>query len=209
MAASAKAYDFADFDAPESSEAAAEELFTRAELGAACAQARDDAAKTIAAGEARNQTALLQSIADRLAETASGEVEGVADYAAMLTETAQALVEEFCIAASVAQQADAAKALIERCLKTPTDVAPVTLFLSSKTPAAARTLIEKAMAERAAGDLVGVEKDTALAPGELRLEWRGGEATRDHETLRVQIREIFAAAAPRAPHRKKKKEPTS
>ncbi len=215
MAAAARPFDFSAFDAPApltptpvASEPEPATSYTQAELDEAVAQARKDAVKSIAAREALNQTALLESISSRLTETTVAEIDRVAEHIDMLTDVAETIVKEFCITSAAAQQSEAALAMVDRFLRATDDAAGATIVLPAKTAKRGLARIKKAIAERA-GDQVTVTTDAALSPGEIRLEWRGGAMARNHDDINAQIEAIFAATKVSRSGRSTKKETNS
>lgn len=216
MPAAAKPFDFAEFDAPtpESDRAPAIALapspapaktYSQEELDAAIADTRADAAKSIAATQALKQTALLETIAAHLADTADTEIAGIESHIEALTNLAETVVTEYCKAAGIAHPVDAAIEMLERYLRAADDSAGATLVLPSKTTKRARAAIAKALAERG-GDHIAIASDETSSRGEMRLEWRGGAMTQSHDALEKQIKGLFAATKPISPRQSPRKE---
>ncbi len=212
MAAAATPFDFSAFDAPApirpSTIAVAQDVsktYTQKELNAAVSQARKDAVKSIAAAEALKQTALLEVIATGLTDASAAEIDGLAEHIETLTNVAQTIVTEFCVAGAIAHQTETALAMIDRYLKAANDGAGATLVLSSKTTKRGRAHIEKALAEHG-GDHIAIVTDASLTPGDVRLEWRGGAMTRTRDAITEQIKDIFAATKINRTPRSLKKE---
>ncbi len=210
MAAAARPFDFGAFDAPAPVATAPEPsaVYSQADLDAAVAQARKDAVKSISAGEALKQTALLEAIAARLTQTTAAEIDRVAEHIETLTDVAETIVKQFCISSAAAQQTEAALAMADRFLRASDDDAGAALVLPGRTPKRGIAHIKKTLAERA-GDQISITTDNALSPGEIRLEWRGGAMTRNHDDINAQIEAIFAATKVSRRGRSTKKETTS
>lgn len=208
MAAAAKPFDFAAFDAPpahigdqhviattSAPLTSPAKTYSQEALDTAIADARADAEKTIVAAEAVKQTARLESIAVRLADTADTEMAGIENHIETLTNVAEAIVTEFCKATAIAHPVDTAIALLERYLRAAEDSAGASLVLPADTTKRTKTAIEKALAEHG-GDYIGLTTDNALLRGELRLEWRGGAMSQTHDALAAQIKDLLAATKP-------------
>jgi len=219
MAAAAKPFDFAEFNAPaqqpvaEPSLALAptptrEKTYSQDQLDAAIADARADTVKSIAAGEALKQTALLDTIAARLTDAADAETIGVENHIGTLTDIAETIVTEFCKSAAIAHPVDAAVAMLDRYLRATDTDAGATLILPASTTKRAQTSIQKALAERG-GDHIAIATDSALSRGELRLDWRGGAMTQTHDALAKQIKDLFATTSPGRTRQSPKKEQLS
>lgn len=219
MAAAAKPFDFAEFDAPMqepndtpaialTTTAAPAKTYSQDELDAAIAEACTNAVTSIAAAEALKQTALLDAIAARLADGTNTEFTGVEDHIDALTNVAEAIVTEYCRASAIAHPVDAATAMVARYLHAANDGANAALIVPADTTKRAKTAIEKALAERG-GDHVTIATDNALSRGELRLEWRGGAMTQNHDDLAKQIKDLFAAAKSGRTRQSPKKEQLS
>lgn len=202
MPSQAKPFDFAAFEAAAAvdnqSEAASEKSYSQAELDAACAKAREEALSSMLAGEARNQSACLETIAARLSVATSTEIDGVAAHIDRLTALSREIIETFCTHAAAIQQTEAALALVDQFLKADPDTPPACLTLSSKTTKKTRTAIEKAVAAKDVSGAIAIEIDDALSPGELRFNWRGGAMSCSQEEVHKQIADLFSAAGTRA-----------
>lgn len=221
MPAAAKPFDFAEFDAPtpDSDDAptialataaapAPAKTYSQEEMDAAVASARADAAKSVAAEEALKQTALLNAIAARFTDTADAETVGMERHIETLTNLAETIVTKYCKAVGVAHPVDAALAMLDRYLRAADESAGATLVLPVKTTKRTRTAIEKALAQRGS-DHIAIATDESLSRGEMRLEWRNGAMTQNHDALEKQIKDLFAAAKPISPQRSSRKEQLS
>ena len=191
MGARAEPFDLPDFEAPAAPVAAEPRHAAAAARAAEEARAegviegRRLAMETIAADEA----ACLARIADAL-ENAKSVIADARerDQAQMLSVAAQFL-EEFAAGLADARELDAALDLLRRLTAHSDDRRPARLVLSRASRERLSSKLDAALKARRIDDFVMMEADPSLSPGEIRLEWRGGEARR----TRREITEATAA----------------
>ena len=193
MSARAKPFDFADLGAPAktgpSSPPAAPEAPERDagvedERAEGVIEGRRLAMETIAADEA----AALARIAAALEEAKSFLTDARARDQAETLGVAALFLEEFCAGLAEKREADAALDLLRRLTAHSDDRRAVRLVVARASRERLAPKIDAAIKERRLGDFVTLESDPSLNRGEVRLEWRGGEARRTR-------REITDAAA--------------
>jgi len=189
----AQPYCFDEFGARPASP---QTTYSANDLEAARNDAREQAIQSAADADALEQTRLLDLIAERL-ETAARERNRILDaHLAALTKTARDIVIEFCKSAHTADQSAAALHILERYLAAAPDETPAKLVLSSDAPEGVVERLENAICGREAGAFITVARDDALAPGDARIEWRGGAIDRMKQDAVAEIKSLFANAAP-------------
>lgn len=190
-----------DFDAPPICGAAPEPdviepMFTKAELEAACQQAwrtGHDAA-TAAFAEAN-----AAGIRDAIAAIAAGMVEAPAEAAAMAQQTADALARllfdsfaaafpSLCAIHGEAELRNLVRAILPALQQEPS----VSIRVNPVHATAIHHEILSADPDLATR-LEIIESET-VRPGDIRIAWRAGQATRDADGLWQQIAEILAPA---------------
>ncbi|HBK91266.1 MAG TPA: hypothetical protein DDZ68_06310 [Parvularcula sp.] len=191
MSALARPFDFADFGAPQeagAAPAAAEATAPGASLDAArtegVVEGRRLAMETIAADEA----AALARIAAALEDAKASMKEARARDQADTLNAASLFLEEFCAGLAERREIDAALDLLRRLIAHSDDRRAARLVIARASRERLAPKIEAAIRDRRIDDFVTLESDPSLSRGELRLEWRGGEARRTR-------REITEAAA--------------
>lgn len=191
MGARAKPFDLPDFEAPAAAPDAAPRRAVVSDSALEEARAegvvegRRLAMETIAADE----SASLARIATALEGAKSALAEArVRDQAQMLAVAAQFL-EEFAANVVTERELDAALDLLRRLTAHSDDRRPARLVLSRTSRGRLASKLDAALKARRIDDFVTLEADPSLAPGEMRLEWRGGEARR----TRREISEATAA----------------
>lgn len=194
MGAQSKPFDFHDFrtgaaQAPEPAIALPVTEARPASLAEARAEGvlegRRLAMETIAADEAAALARIAEALADSrdfLAETRQLEQSEVLGVAALF-------LEEFAAGLAEKREIDAAIDLLRRLTADSDDRRPARLVIARSSRDRLGPKIEAALKVRRVDDFVSLEADPSLAPGELRLEWRGGEARR----TRREITEATAA----------------
>lgn len=193
MSARAKPFDFADFGAPAKAgpapaPAAPDAPARNGSLDEARAEGviegRRLAMETIAADEA----ASLARISAALEEAKSFLTEARARDQAETLSVAALFLEEFCAGLAEKREIDAALDLLRRLTAHSDDRRAVRLVIARASRERLAPKIDAAIKERRLDDFVTLESDPSLHRGEVRLEWRGGEARRTR-------REITDAAA--------------
>ena len=189
MGARAKPFDLPDFEAPPA--AAAPRCAPASDRALEDARAegviegRRLATETIAADEA----ACLARIADALEGAKSVIAEAREREQAQLLSIAAQFLEEFAGGLVEERELDAALDLLRRLTAQSDDRRPVRLVLARASRERLAGKLEAALKARRIDDFVSLEADPSLSPGEMRLEWRGGEARR----TRREITEATAA----------------
>ncbi len=191
MGAMAKPFDLPDFETPaarpveEPRRAAVSDSTLEEARAEGVVEGRRLAMETIAADEA----ASLARIAAALEGARSVIAEARArDHAQMLSIAVQFL-EEFAGGLVEKRELDAALDLLRRLTAHSDDRRPARLVLSRASRERLAPKLEAALKARRIDDFVSLEADPSLSPGEMRLEWRGGEARR----TRREITEATAA----------------
>lgn len=191
MGASAKPFDLPDFEAPPAPVGAEQRCAAVADRAIKEARAegviegRRLAMETIAADEA----ACLARIADALAGAQSVIAEARERDQAQLLSVAAQFFEVFAAGLANERELDAALELLRRLTAHSDDRRPARLVLSRASRERLAPKLDAALKARRIDDFVTIEADPSLSPGEMRLEWRGGEARR----TRREITEATAA----------------
>lgn len=172
---------------------------------AAAARAIDDDALAAARDEGRKAgfAEAMQTIAahDRLAlERIAAALEterqvfrdGLAEARARASETAAAFLEHYASALATARECEAAAALVDRLIAAPGARPPAVLRLNPLSLARLGARLAERIAAAGASDLITVEPGSALEPGEVRLEWRGGEAAVSPASIAKAARDLVA-----------------
>lgn len=191
MGARVRPFDLPDFEAPAAAALDEEprrhrvhELSLDEARAEGVLEGRRLAMETIAADEA----ASLARIAGALEAAKSSLAEARArDQAEMLSAAAQFL-EEFATDLAAERELNAALDLLRRLTAHSDDRRPARLVIARASRDRLSPKIDAVLKARRIDDFVSVESDPSLSPGEMRLEWRGGEARRTR-------REITEAAA--------------
>lgn len=149
------------------------------------------AAKAIA--EAETSRAVI-AVADALAEERARFAEGLAAEAQSLRETARTFLTD--IAGRFAQTHEAAFALVlvDRLLSACAERVPARLEISPRSYGALAERIAAEISERGASDFVDLAPAADLAPGDCRLVWRGGAASRRLVDVLTQLDAAFVHA---------------
>lgn len=186
MSAHAKPFDFRDFGGPAAGADIAAPPPAEAH-GPSPEEARAEgviegrrlAMETIAADEA----ASLARIAAALEDAKSFLIETRArDQNEMLGVAAQVL-EEFCAGLAEKREQEAALDLLLRLTAHSDDRRAARLVIARASRDRLAPKIDAAIKERRLGDFVTLEFDPSLDRGEMRLEWRGGEARRTRREI--------------------------
>ncbi len=191
MAAALKPFDLPDFAEPRRAEAGEPRIdIDPAAIEAARSEGvmegRRLAMETIAADEA----ASLARIADALEMSRGLLAEARARDRTDTLTTARHFLEEFASGLAEAREIDAALDLLRRLTAQSDDRRPVNLTLARASRARLGPKLGAALTARRLDDFVSIDDDPALAPGELRLSWRGGEARRTRQEIREAAAEF-------------------
>lgn len=193
MGAQAKPFDFADFGGPPAGGAqAASPAPAAPATGPSIEEARAEgviegrrlAMETIAADEAASLARIAAALEEAKAFLAGARAQ---DQAEMLS-VAALFLENFCAGLAEKREADAALDLLRRLTAHSDDTRAARLVIARLSRDRLAPKIGAAISDRRLADFVTIESDPSLQRGEMRLEWRGGEARRSR-------REIAEAAA--------------
>lgn len=145
------------------------------------------AMETIAADEA----AALVRIADALKLAASSADQEHRAAIERLTTVVRLFLDEYCGAFAAEREVEAAQDLLRRLTENSEDRRGATLFVSAKSFERLEARLLGAIAAARVADFVTVDFDHALAPGETRLEWRGGDVRRSRAEIAAAIAALF------------------
>jgi flagellar assembly protein FliH len=186
-------YDFGDLKAPAP---AVTEPITVADIEAARESAFRDGYEAARAEMEGKDRETLAAIGDAVAAFRT-EFEALA--AAERTDL-RAAAGEFCraFATKLAEthEVEAALSLLDRVLDASIDRTHLTLSLSAKSARKWRERLIVAIRKRGAESFTSLESDADLAPGECRINWRGGAIARLIETSLKEIDAVFARETP-------------
>lgn len=189
MRAVAKPFDLTDFEAQAPASPPHPALDDEARLAAARAEGvlegRRLAMETIAADEAASLARIAAAIEDMKAQVAEARAR---DQAAMLS-AASVFFEAFSEGLAEHREVEAALDLLRRLTQQSDDRRLALLVVSSHSRDRLAPKIEAALIAKRLHEFVSLESDSSLAPGEMRLQWRGGDVRRTHQ----EIREAAAA----------------
>lgn len=185
MGAQAKPFDFLDFSngpaaapaAPAPVERAGPKLDEARAEGVA--EGRRLAMETIAADEA----ASLSRIASALEDMKSFLGDARARDQAEMLGVAAIFLEEFASGLAEQRELEAAIDLLRRLTAHSDDRRPARLVIARTSRERIAPKLEAAIKARKVEDFVTIEADPSLGAGELRLEWRGGEARRTRREI--------------------------
>lgn len=183
-------FRFDDFNACASAPQAAEEPASRAneaELDAArldgVKEGRRLAMESIAADEMK----ILAEIGARLASDSEELGRARAATRDSLVATAGLFLDAFCGALAMEREVEAGVDLLRRLLDHSDDRRPARLVVSAKSLERINERLERAIAAAGAADFVTLAGDPALAAGDVRIEWRGGEARRTKPEIEAAV----------------------
>lgn len=188
MSARAKPFDFADFGGspraePDAPPATPETATGSASLDEArtegVLEGRRLAMETIAADEA----ASLARIAAALEGAKGFLCEARAQDQAEMLGVTGLFLEEFCAGLAEKRELEAALDLLRRLTAHSDDRRAVRLVIARESRERLAPKIDEAIKGRRLADFVTLESDPSLKRGEMRLEWRGGEARRTRREI--------------------------
>ena len=187
MSARPKPFDFADFGGHPRSEAQA---FTQPDPCSDAANLKDARAEGVIEGRrlametiAADEAASLARIADALETSKAFLTDARARDQAELLGVAALFLEEFCAGLAEKREVDAALDLLRRLIAHSDDRRAARLIIARESRERLAPRIDAAIKERRLDDFVTLESDPSLKRGELRLEWRGGEARRTRREI--------------------------
>lgn len=184
-------FSFGDFSEPAEPQAAKAAPRADADVRA---QAYDEGWAAAKASIEAEEAAAIARLADALADERARFAEGLAAQSQAMRETARAFLAEFAGRFTASHEVDLAAALVDRLLAACAERTPARLEVSARSFNALRDKLLAALAERNAGDFVDLAPAADLAPGDCRLVWRGGAATRRLADALARLEEAFAAS---------------
>ena len=190
-------FDFSDFDAAPAAPAA-EPPVARPVDGQAFERGRK-AAYAEGVEAARRETAARAS--EALSSLAASFGAQIAEFDAIIAAERRALktaaadfLKAFTAAIVKDREVEIAIDLVRRLMAASTDQAPAILFLNPQSLKLVGDRLKKALAAQGAASFIALAADAALAPGDCRLEWRGGAVNRSLSDALAEIDAIFARA---------------
>ncbi len=190
MGEAARPFNFDELDASADAPA---RTYSAAALETAREEARLEALESLIAEETREQTRLAALIAERLEASADAHDAAIAAHVTTLTDTARAIVKHICANAAVQNAADNAAALIDHYLAAVHDRAPARLVLHEDAPQELLSRLSASLTRRDADGVIHLQTSADIAPGDCRIEWRGGAIAYSQAELFTRIDSIFGA----------------
>ena len=195
-------FEFHDFAAAKrrSVEKSAPDLassLTDADLDAARDEGFQKGLAEARADIAARDAAALEKISATLAEASAHYAKALNEALAAVETSVGAFLKSFCRGLIEQREAEAAIDLVTRLISASAERTPATLYVSPESLDAIGARIHAAIDEAGAADFITLAADASLGPGDCRLAWRGGAATR---SLKKSLREIdrFLSDLPRA-----------
>jgi flagellar assembly protein FliH len=177
------------FDDLRADDEAPPPLYTAADVAAAredgIREGRRIAMESIAADEA----AALARIGDELARL-SVEPE-IARARAEIAAVARAFLEAFCESIAQAREIALAEDLLRRLTQNSEDRRSAALIVSARRFERLERRLLDLVERRGLADFVRLDFDHELAPGEARLEWRGGSVRRGRAEIEAAVASLF------------------
>ena len=198
-------FDFAEFRAGASTapEAPRIRTFTADDLAAAraegVAEGRRLAMESIAANEAEH----LVAISARLEQIRLTLDEEIVRSRNAILSIARAFLEEYSAGLASERETALAEDLLRRLTENSEDRRSARLCLNAKSLERLQARLEDTLNRSGVGDFVSLTGDPRLAPGEARLEWRGGQTRRGRAEIRAAIAALLdplAVNETEAPH---------
>jgi hypothetical protein len=172
-------------------EIAAAPSFSDAELSQARAEGVIEGRRLALESIAADEAASLARIATAL-ETAVGAVEREAERTRDETiAVARVFLDEYCATIAADREIEIAQDLLRRLTENSEDRRAAVLVVSAKSFDRLEARFSAAIAGSRVADFVSLEFDHALAPGEARLEWRGGDVRRGRAEFAAAIAALF------------------
>ncbi len=150
-------------------------------------EGRRIAMETIAADEA----AALDRIAGALADAVAAAERRSHEAREGAIAVARLFLDEYCATLASEREIDVAQDLLRRLTENSEDRRAATLVVSAKSYERLENRLQSAIAASRVADFVSVDFDHALAPGEARLEWRGGDIRRGRAEISAAIAALF------------------
>lgn len=191
-AAQATPFSFDAFDA-ENPDAAEPRAIPADEAAKAVEEARREALNDARLREMQHQTALLKTIISELKTNASAIDAAVEARSAELNDGAAAIVKRFCEGTALDREADLAIGLLGEFIEQAPEKTKATILLphAAESVKRVRDYVEAAKLSH----LIAVEQSEALAPGDVKIEWRGGAMRRSLESAVAQIDSLLKPSA--------------
>ncbi|MEQ8934913.1 MAG: hypothetical protein RIE56_03880 [Amphiplicatus sp.] len=142
-----------------------------------------------------HEAASIAAIADALSEERTRFAEGLATEAQALRDAARAFLNAFAGRLASTREVELAASLVDRLLAACAERTPARLEVSARSFGRLHERLHAELADRNAADFVDLAPAADLAPGDCRLIWRGGGATRRLADAFAQLEEAFGAPA--------------
>jgi hypothetical protein len=104
---------------------------------------------------------------------------------------ARLFLEEFCGALAAEREVDAAQDLLRRLTENSEDRRSAILYVSAVSYERLEARLHAAISASRVADFVSIDFDHALAPGEARLEWWGGDIRRGRAEIAAAVAALF------------------
>ena len=142
-----------------------------------------------------DEAASVAAIAEALSEQSMRFADGLASEAQALREAARAFLSAFAGRLASTREVELAAGLIDRLLAACAERTPARLEVSARSFGRLHDRLQAELADRNAADFVDLAPAADLTPGDCRLVWRGGAATRRLADALAQLEETFGAPA--------------
>lgn len=176
---------------PRSPEASPAAKYGEGDLAAARAEGvfegRRLAMETIAADEAATLARVAAAL-ENAGDAIDREAERARDSAMAI---ARVFLEEYCDAIAREREVEIAEELLRRLTENSEDRRSARLVVSAKNYERLEPRLLAAIAGSRVADFVSLDFDHKLAPGEMRLEWRGGDVRRGRAEISAAIAALF------------------
>ncbi|MEX0643872.1 MAG: FliH/SctL family protein [Parvularculaceae bacterium] len=189
-------FAFRDFDEPAAQPVAEHPvaLFDPEELDrvrkAAFAGGVESARREAAAEASQALSALASSFGDQVAEFDAV----IAAERRSLKAAAADFLKAFAAAIVKEREVEIALDLLRRLFAASSDRAPAELLLNPESLKLVGDRLKKEIAAQGASSFISLRPDAALAPGDCRLQWRGGAVDRRLAQAVEEIDAMFARA---------------
>ncbi len=187
--------DFADPAPPPAAPAAPQPAPQGADHSAARLAAYQEGFAAAKASIDADEAASIAAIAGALAEQRAGFADGLAAEAQALREAARAFLAAFAGRLASTREVELAANLVDRLLAACAERTPARLEVSARSFGRLYERLHGELSDRNAADFVDLAPAADLAPGDCRLVWRGGAATRRLADALAHLDEAFGAPA--------------
>jgi len=191
----AKPFDFDELD-PADEPAPAIKTYSLEDIQHAQEEARTQALAQARAGELAAQTAMLETIATKLASARADYNAAAARHGDALSAGAGAIVKRFCKNFSAAREVEMATSLIDRFVNSAPQHTPAKLVLPASVSDSVTKRLSTLINIRDLAGFISIETSNNISDGDCRLEWRGGALDRNLKDAFAQIDAIFTPQQP-------------